>query len=73
MVVIPQYRVREVGSPGECGCVTLCTNLERTVHGGLWTCDSDTGCGRGRHNGDCGHMTPGAGSQRDVTLETVDL
>ena len=38
-VVIPQYRVREAGSPGECGCVTLCTNLGRTVHGGLWTCD----------------------------------
>ena len=39
MAVIPQYRVREVGSPGECGCVTLCTNLGRTVLGGLWTCD----------------------------------
>ena len=30
------------------------------------------GLGRCRH-GDCGHMTPGSGSGRDVTLETVDL
>ena len=39
MVVIPQYRGRKVGSLGECGHVTLCTNLGRTVLGGLWTCD----------------------------------
>ena len=76
MVVIPQYRVREVGSPGECGCVTLCTNLGRTVLGGLWTCDprcrfGDWGCmtpgagsGSGCHHGDCGPVTPGIGSGR---------
>ena len=33
----------------------------------------DAGCGRRCHNGDCGCMTAGAGSGRDVTLETVDL
>ena len=27
----------------------------------------------GCHNGDHGHMTPGAGSGRGVTLDTVDL
>ena len=33
----------------------------------------DAGCGRGCYNGDRGQMTTGAGSGRDVTLETVDL
>ena len=33
----------------------------------------DAGCGRGCHNGDCGHMTTGTKSGRDITLETVDL
>ena len=33
----------------------------------------DVGCGRECHNGDRAQMTAGAGSGRDVTLETVDL
>ena len=33
----------------------------------------DAGCGTGCRNGDCGYMTPGAGSARDVTPETGDL
>ena len=41
MVMIPQYRVREVVSSGECGCVTLCTNREDCP---WWTVDSDPRC-----------------------------
>ena len=37
----------------------------------IWT--PGAGSGGACHNGDCGHMTPGAGSGRGVNLDTVDL
>lgn len=71
--MIPQYRVREVASTGM-WMRTLCTNLGRIVHGGLWTCDP-----RCRLWQEVSQMETVDADRRcrvwgrDVTLETVDL
>ena len=50
VVVIPQYRVREVGSPGKCGCVTPQTGCGEDCHPGY--------CGHVSPHSGSGTMVP---------------
>ena len=57
VVVIPQYRVREVGSAWR---MWMYLSLQ-------------TGCGEDCHPGYCGHVSPQSGSGTMVPVETANL
>ena len=75
VVLILQTRVSEVRSPWKVWtCDPKYTIWGRLSPWRLWTSGHQVqGLAGGCHNGDCGHMTPGAGSGRGVNLDTVDL
>ena len=65
VVVIPQYRVREVGSPGKCGCVTPDRMWGGLSPWRLWTCNPTYRVWEHGHNRDCGNLTPCVVSVRE--------
>ena len=75
VVMIPQTRVSEVRSPWKMWTCDLKYPIwGRLSPWRLWIYGHHLQGLAGRcHNGDCGYMTPGVGSGRGVTLDTVDL